>query len=343
METKTKKIVCDAAYKNAILDYKGNIYLCCPQWNGFYSIGNIHETTFSEMWNGERARAYRRQFIDNDYKYCNTDLCSISPISPWFKYPPESDIAPKPEVFIFNYDSICNIRCKFCNECSGKNITPRLEYFEDNMERLLDDMLENTKIVNPSIAGEALFSPSSRKLIKTITKNFPNIKFSITSNGLAATKEAFEKLNLVDRICYLNISLHAATKKTYDKMIVGSNFDRIIENIKYASTLKGTILQLNCVVNAWNYHEMPAFIELAKSVGAKVLFLQVMENDYNTYTFPKINVFDKNHPKYNDFCKVLKTIDFNTKDCSIPIGWKNLECTEKSLFRTIKDSFWHYK
>ena len=162
------------------------------------------------------------------------------------------------EYFIFNYDSVCNVRCIFCKDTCKKS-NQRFEYFEENMDSLLDEMLENAKIVVPSISGESLFSPATVRLIKKITQKFPNIKYSITSNGLTINEENLVKLGIKDKIYQLCISVHATTKKTYQKLVEYGDFDILIKNLNYISELykKGVIphFQMNFVINAYNYKE----------------------------------------------------------------------------------------
>ena len=336
--------ICDHAYRYAQMDINGDIFFCCPPWVSNYSIGNIKETPFSEIWNGEKAREFRRQFMTNEFKYCRTDICLRNPAKADFKYPPESDIAPKPEIFLFNYDSVCNVRCVFCKDKRMKS-NCRLDYFEDNMDAILEDMLDGVKVVVPSISGEALFSPSSRKLIKKINEKFPDIKFSFTSNGLNMTKENLTELGILDKLDNISISVHACTKKTYKKLVEFSDFDKICENLNFVSKLKkeGNVppfhFQMNFVINAYNYKEMPAFAKWAKQLGADVVFLHLLDSNVNRETYKKLNIFDESHPKYNDLCDVVKDPIFKESFCNIPDGVVNLQKVQKSFLQKLKDYF----
>lgn len=333
-------IICDNAYKYAQMDENGEIYFCCPPWIGGYSIGSIKEQSFNEIWNGEKARKFRRQFIDNNFTICKTDICIRRPVLDNFEYPPTSDIAPKPECFIFNYDSTCNIRCIFCkDECKKTN--PKFEYFEENMDSLLEEMLENAKVVVPSTSGESLFSPATVRLIKKINEKFPNIRYSITTNGLLINEENLNKLGIKDRIYQLAVSVHATTKKTYDKLVKYSNFDTIVNNLNYMSDMyrqkKIDNFQMNFVINAYNYKEMADFVKWANKLGANANFWQLLDSNIDKNTFKKLNIFDTHHPKYNDLCEVIKHPIFKTGDCCIPDGIMNLKKVNKSIIENISE------
>ena len=192
MSDNLKKVICENPFKHVTIDANGDVNFCCPDWNHFYSIGNLNESSFSEIWVGEKAQIFRKQFFENNFHICNLDLCVKGEECLINK-----DIPPqKPKIVIFNYDSSCNQQCIFCRD--GKVKTSEIPNYinEENIDELLDDLLENADFVTPSTAGECFYSPSSIYLIKKISEKFPKIKFSILTNGLLASKRMFEELNI---------------------------------------------------------------------------------------------------------------------------------------------------
>ena len=326
--------ICTYPFNSAQISMQGDVYVCCPPWSSSYSFGNIYEQSFSEIWNGEKARIFRKQFIEKNYKYCNLDLC----VKDCSKKIIPSEIVEKPETFIFCYDSFCNVKCIFCRSCHQKQ---DLTYFDDNMDTLLTDMLENCKNVVLSGVGECLASKHSRKLIKRISELFPNIKFSIISNGILCDEENLKEVGILDKLLSVTISLHAINKKTYDKLVVGGNFERVMKNLQYLSSLKksGRIEKfiLNFVVNSYNYKEMVPYIELAEKIGATVGFLELLKLETNENVYEKLNIFDEKHPKYNDFVKVLKNPIFKSELCTINDCMLNLKPI--SILKSIKYRF----
>ena len=167
-----KHAICTFPFDSAQISMQGDVFVCCPPWCNSYSFGNIYEQSFDEIWNGEKAKEFRRQFINENYNICNLDLC-VKDCS--HKIIP-TEFVPKPKTFIFCYDSICNVKCIFCRSCHQKQ---DLSYFDENMDSIISNMLENAENVVLSGVGEALFSPHSRKLIKRISELFPNVRFSL--------------------------------------------------------------------------------------------------------------------------------------------------------------------
>ncbi len=69
------KKICKHPFYTIQIQNTGEVYCCCCYWTDFYSFGNIFEQSFDEIWNGEKAQQFRRQFIDNNYKYCKLEYC----------------------------------------------------------------------------------------------------------------------------------------------------------------------------------------------------------------------------------------------------------------------------
>ena len=317
MVQELKEVICDMPFTQVCVEQNGDVYFCCPNWTGFSPIGNLNKNTFSEIWYGEKAQEFRQQFFDNNFHICKLDLC-VKGIKTCIS--PEQKI-PKPRIVIFNYDVSCNQRCIFCRDVLS-NLTQIPDFLsEDKIDVFLEDILESAEIVMPSTAGETFFSPKTQELIKRISIKFPSMKFSILTNGLLASPKMFEELNLTNKISQMVVSLHAVHSWTYNKMIKGGNFRRVMSNVRYMSKLKkeGKIkcFNLNFVVNAYNYKEMPKFVKMAEKLGATATFLEFLDMNIDRKIYDKLNVFSEKHPKHADFCKVLANPIFNSKHCQM--------------------------
>lgn len=204
-------------------------------------------------------------------------------------------------------------------------------------------MLENTENVVLSGVGEALFSPHSRKLIKRISEIFPKVKFSLISNGILCDKKNLEELGIIDKLISITISLHATKKSTYDKLVVNGDFNKVINNLNFLSEMKkmGKLDKfiLNFVVNSYNYKEMVPYVKMAQKIGATVGFLELLKLETNEDVYEKINIFDKHHPQYNSFVKVLKNPIFHSEICTINDTMLNLKPI--SIFELLKNKFFN--
>ncbi len=320
-----KHIYCPNPYILAEIMPFGNVYPCSCGWIRGYSFGNIFEQSYDEIWNGERASEFRQKLYNNDFSLCpgcqNLEILQeIKDNSPKLKSPP-------PERILLGLDEFCDVKCIFCRGENYKIDTKLIpDDKKDKLLEILTPWLQNAKYVKTNAVGEVFASKISRDLIKNIADNFPNIKFEIITNGIQCTKENIEKLNLTNRISMITISLHAFTEKTYNQIVKGGNYKKVIENIKYLSTLKelGQIerFELHYTVTSINYKEIPDMINFARQLGAKIRFLGLDCSRDLEELYKRINIQDKNHPKYNDLVKIVHSKTFlESKDIVIQ-GWE---------------------
>ena len=277
----------------------GEVFFCW--WTSDYIIGNIFENSIEEMWRGEKAQAFRKTILDGSYKYCS-EFCTLKNSSDTipsdFRYPKVVDLA---------YNKFCNVRCKMCRDeliCETKEDTEKQEIF---IEKVVD-ICRNALAVTLNCEGEAFASPHFKKLIRILAKTYPNLSFKIFSNGLLLRKDILRDLGIIDRLSFVLVSVHAATKKTYDKIVIGSDFDTVLNNIKYLD--KRTRIQLMFVVSSLNYKEMPAFLKMASDFRGIVCFEKFKPCHSSTSTMcrehEKYECFDPKHPEYKNFLKVLR-------------------------------------
>ncbi len=312
--------ICKHPFNSIQIQNTGEVYCCCCFWTDFYSFGNIFEQSFEEIWNGEKAQEFRKQFIENNYKYCKLQECS-----PYFGEIEPQLISEYPKQIEFSYDRICNVRCVFCRpekdnqeELQNRQKEQRIE---ENFDRIFTPVLQKAEIVELNSAGELFASKHSMTLVEKIIKINPDIKFKIISNGILFTKENVEKLGLKDKMRAVTISMHSIKENTYNKIVEGGNFKALIKNIKYLSELKkeGLLqtLQLNFVVTGINYKEMKKFVEFAKSMNAKAFFIQYHEQIPSKELTDLFDISKPTHPKYNELIKILKDPIFKDESCEV--------------------------
>lgn len=316
----------------------GEVYCCCCYWTDFYSFGNIFEKSFDEIWNGEKAQAFRKQFIENNYKYCKLDLCE--PFNQEF----EPDLVSEyPKKIEFSYDRRCNVRCIFCRNEKNKEEEEynrqKEKRIEENFDRIFTPILKKVELVEMNSAGELFASKHSIEIVKKIIQINPKIEFNIISNGTLFTKEMIENLNLQNRLSSVIISIHAATEKTYNKLVEHGNFNALMKNLKYLSELKkqGKLrgLQLNFVVTSINYKEMKDFAKLAKELDARAFFINYHRQIDSDELMNQLDISLTSHPKYNSLVKELSNPIFKEEYCIVNDYLKNLKKVNKPFFKNI--------
>ena len=316
-----KHIYCPNPYILAEIMPFGNVYPCSCGWIKGYSLGNIFEQSYEEIWNGEKAKEFRQKLYDNDFSLCPG--CQNLEILQEINDPEPKLISEPPERILLGLDEFCDVKCIFCRPENYKvnpNLIPKDK--EDKLLEIISPWLTNAKYVKTNAVGEVFASKISRDLIKNIAINFPNIKFEIITNGIHCNKESIEELNLTDRISMITISLHAFKEDTYNKIVKGGNYNKVIENINYISSLKkaGKIerFELHFTVTSLNYKEIPDMIKLCRKIDAKIRLLGLdCSRDLETL-YNKINIQDPKHPDYNKLVKIAHSKEFqDSKDVVI--------------------------
>ena len=288
--------------------HDGSVYTCCADLINFYSIGNIYESSFEEIWNGEKAIALREKMLNFDFSLCN-ELCHRR----FIEYPSsvkcEKIMSKYPEEISVSTDNSCNVACKICRD---KILTTK--YNEKEVKREIEEkwlpMFKDAKIVRFGCTGEPFFSKKELLLIKEIAKKYPDVKYRFHTNGIIADEKFLKKIGVYDRIHSFTVSIHSATEKTYKSIVKGGNYKRLQNNLKLYSKMKKEGLledfRMVFVVIAENYKEIPLFAQWAKDLGANVDFWTYRSNatefGKNSLNFDMTN---PEHPEYENLSEVL--------------------------------------
>lgn len=115
---------------------------------------------------------------------------------------------------------------------------------------MIDDyfipMLKNTELILIDGSGEVFCSKFGRQFIRKVCDKYPKIRFEILTNGFLCNEKNLKELGLYDKLSLITVSLHATTKETYEKIVKGIDFDKVIENIKFLSSVKYILSYICC-------------------------------------------------------------------------------------------------
>jgi radical SAM protein with 4Fe4S-binding SPASM domain len=329
--------ICLKAFDACMIDENGYVYFCCQEWVNWYSIGNIYESNFEYIWNGEAARKFRRTVWDGDYTFCNRNLCR----SPNFVkreqiahyYKSNGEYGQLPQFVKICHDKSCNVRCITCRDKHFVHSKEDMDRLDSLIDTRFIPLLKNTKTVGLNGAGELFASRHCTNLVRRITNVYPNINFALHTNGILCDQDHLEKLGILDKIKHVEISIHAATKETYDKIVLGGNFDKVMKNLAFLSDLKkeGKIdqVQLSFVVTVLNYKEMKSFLEMGINFGFTVAFWNYWKANVSIDSeYEKYAVFENFHPDYNDLAMILADPIFSSPGCVMNGVIKNVKFLE---------------
>ena len=160
----------------------------------------------------------------------------------------------------------CNSRCVTCDYWRHGRGDMRLE----SVARLLPDLAKlGTQIVLLS-GGEPLLNPEWAQIGELLRSK--GLKVWLLTSGLSLAKHARRAAALFDAI---TVSLDGTNGKTYAAIRGLDAFDRVCEGVRTA-VAAGRPPSLRVTLQRANYRELPAFVDLARAIGARqVSFLAV--------------------------------------------------------------------
>jgi wyosine [tRNA(Phe)-imidazoG37] synthetase (radical SAM superfamily) len=314
---------CEKPFEFADIGTKGKVTLCCALWlpevAGDYSSG-----TFMEVWNSERAQAIRGSILDGSYSHCLEQHCPHLQNKTLLKRdevtdPVHLDIIENnrtvlehgPKSVVLSYDKSCNLACRTCR------VEPIMLTGEDRSEaeRIQDwatgEHLKDCRELNVTLSGDAFGSPVFFTFLREFDASlYPELRITLCTNGIGLTERNWGRI-CNEAVDVVYVSVDAATVETY-AVNRGGNWKKLLENLRFVGTLmsKGDVkgFTLSFVVQANNYHELPAFAALGESVNASsVMFIQIG----NTGVFTKEEYEERaihlpSHPEHQQLLEVLK-------------------------------------
>lgn len=181
--------------------------------------------------------------------------------------------------------SRCNLKCPMCIHSVG------YEHTADMTENLFDRIIKEIKAMRiPSIAmnmtNEPLLDKSIINRIAKIAQVDCVVDILMNTNGVLLNKQNGEKL-LDSGLTRLLIGFDAYSKNTYEKVRVGSNYEKVLHNILDFLELKEKlnknipVVRMSFVKTSQNEHEVQEWFDFWKD---KVDYVSIQE-----YLTPVLN------------------------------------------------------
>ena len=309
---------CRVPFEYMVIYNHGNIYPCCPEYLKYnISPGNIEKQDLSEIWNGKLFNDLRQRVLNGDFSMCNRDVCAM--YIPCSKEDISPDYKNGPKEIQISYDYECNYNCITCRDTVKINTPHETELYDNTYIPKIIKLAKNTEVITISLLGDPLYSKHSRKLIKSLVKEYPDIKFKLHTNGLLLNEKNLEELNISDNIKIVSVSLDATNSETYKKILRTDAFDTVMKNLELMAEWKkqGKIdnLILNFVVHIMNYKEMPAFAKIAQKLDAAAFFSGYRPWPSAEYhkRYDEVAVFEPTNKHYKELVKILHNPVFKDK------------------------------
>jgi len=189
---------------------------------------------------------------------------------------PQARMRSRPLAIHIEYNDYCNARCIQCARENPDIPRNTGQWTLDMLERI-SPWLPSAGYVGIAGLGEPFISETLLDFLERIVQAGPAP--SVITNGTLITPEKAERLAGMGPML-LNVSIDGATRETFEKIRVGADFDKVIENLiglRAAKERKKTpfpIVEINWCLLQDNVQEMELLPALAERIGSQIINLQ---------------------------------------------------------------------
>ncbi|WP_191621187.1 SPASM domain-containing protein [Marinihelvus fidelis] len=322
---------CPNPFKQVDLMHSGACYTCCSAWLPT-PMGNVKHQSMRQLWNGPVMQKIRESIYDGSFRYCNHERCPViqngelPSIEEAEKDPVYGDVVKArattmdtlPTFINMVNDASCNLYCPSCRtERVVINEGKAFDRIAEIQERFLADWLAEPNEADFTLSitgsGDPFASRAYRELLYTLDGNrYPNMKIALQTNGVLLTPRNWKRMEGVHgNISSILVSFDAATADTYAITRRGGHWATLMANCERLGQLRrhGEIrnLRYDFVVQAANYREMPAFVELARRLGADRAYFSRLV-DWGTWPKREFEAqcpWRPEHPEHEAFLAVM--------------------------------------
>ena len=332
------------------------VYLCCPAWLN-KPIGNIITQSVQQIWNSGPAQEIRESILDGSFKHCERQNC---PYLQSFSGPVQriGDIQDKalqkaiqetllilpygPREINCAFDKSCNLACPTCR---SQKIIEKESHISTIQHKLEEEALQEAHILHIAGSGDPFGSPYFRRWLGALKReDVPNLEeLCLRTNGQLWTQKTWNNISrdIQELIKRADISIDAASAKTYSINRRGGSFEQLLENLKFISMLRrnGPLewFGISMVVQENNFMEMPAFVQLGKRFCVDTIYFARLLNwgTFSQEEFERRAIHLPFHPRHSEFLELLRSDIF--RDPLVNLG-NLIEITGGNGARS--SSFW---
>ncbi len=188
-----------------------------------------------------------------------------------------SYVLSRPYILVIDPGNVCNLRCALCAVNNSQIKRPRELLTFSNFKKIIDELGKYLIYIDLYNWGEPFLNPDIFKMISYATSK--KIQTNISSN-LNHFNELTAQEVINSGLTNLIVSLDGASQETVEKYQRGSNFNKVIENIRLIIKKKKELGKENpyiiwrFIVFRHNEKEMEKAKVMAKDLGVdKIEFL----------------------------------------------------------------------
>jgi MoaA/NifB/PqqE/SkfB family radical SAM enzyme len=161
----------------------------------------------------------------------------------------------------------CNLRCVMCPWREMAKGAANQGIMSQEIWQAIRPYLSEAQSVDFTGGGEPLLQPRLARWIAEAKA--AGCETGFLSNGLLLNQEKLEKI-LEAGLNWICISMDGATAEIYNQIRVGSNFERVCQNVANIARLRKNKLpktMINFVLMKMNFHQMEEIVRVAGRLG----------------------------------------------------------------------------
>lgn len=267
---------CNAPSVSLYLDQMGDVRACCQ--NAEYPLGNVTESSLREIWDGARTGALRAALAESDLtkgcQFCRWQMAEDNEALVYARTFDHLEIPPDgptwPQQLELSMSNACNLQCIMCNGDWSSSIRthregrpPLPEVYDDAFFDELADFLPHLKIIK-ILGGEPFLGKEPLRVLDMLVDAGLTPEVHVTTNG---TQWSPRVERIMERLpMEVILSLDGCDAETYEAIRIGSDFDRVMENLDrfqaYARR-HGTGVHLAHCLMTTNWHRFADFLRFA--------------------------------------------------------------------------------
>jgi MoaA/NifB/PqqE/SkfB family radical SAM enzyme len=299
------KVRCLIPFTTMIFLPKGFVLSCCPSWTKVGPIGNVFlDKDIIAIWNGKKIKKIREAVLSGSLEtVCHADKCPFMAMNETIDLESYKTDDPRMAAIIdqmrkgkshldtlpltvnMSNSGACNLRCKMC--CSNSGFMPDEPKLSDLLfKEQLPKILGQVSGIILSGDGDPFFRKDSREFMmhKDNPVKYPDLKIDIITNGLLLSEAMWEKVSH-NRFGWINVSVDAATKETYEKIRRNGRWEILQQNLALIGRLRREgrfrLFNMNCVTMKSNHRELAAVARMALDFGCDNINFQRITGGVN--------------------------------------------------------------
>lgn len=290
---------CYAPFVSLYFNTLGDVLACCK--NQTFVLGNVSQQSLDDIWGGGKINTLRKALANYKFgagcEFCEWQITGgdYRGAYPWiFEELPVKSMEPEwPAMIEFAGSNTCNFECVMCSGVLSSSIRAReglppiAKVYSDQFFKDLRKFLPHLRRAK-FLGGEPFLAHECFRIWDMMIEDGLNIPCHVTTNGSqynAKVERVLEALPIS-----LSISIDGATKGTFERIRVNSNYDEVVENVhrfKAYTKRRGTYLGLSHCLMRENWHEFGDFLLFAEELGCEAFVNTVIDPpERSLYTLP---------------------------------------------------------